>query len=174
MKPEQDDLWPEIRALERALERHAYAYGLECRGVGFAALASALVHDGWARTTPAQRPDLTRAQEAAEAVFTKYGLPTAALYGPSHRAFQHCSDHGWRRYLDSRREAYKAAALIKTARGGFACTPTELAQVFEVDRATFRAFQRKHVHEALAKRRAGAPKPWEARIARHVAQQKGA
>lgn len=153
MKPEQDDRWPEIRALEHALERHAYAYGLDCRGVGFTALASALVHEGWVLNVPAQQPEIVRARTTAETIFAKHGFPAAALYGPAPLAFRE-EYGGWRRFRDARREAFKAAALLKTARGGFLCTPTDLAQLFELDRAPFRAFQRKHLQETLTAKRA--------------------
>jgi len=42
-----EHVWSTTRRLERDLERLASIYGLDCRGVGFTALANALVHSGW-------------------------------------------------------------------------------------------------------------------------------
>lgn len=42
-------VWRDVRLLEQDLERLAADYGLECNGLGFAALAHALTLEGWVR-----------------------------------------------------------------------------------------------------------------------------
>lgn len=66
--PQTDDKtgerWAEIRKLERDLEFHGAGYGYDCRGLGWAALASALIDAGW--HVIEKRKPLTRKERVSE------------------------------------------------------------------------------------------------------------
>lgn len=152
MKAEADltQRWLMVRRLENDLEHFGNAYGYDHRGLGWAAMAAALLDRGWISPPPAVRtahirrtrglpPDRIRETLIAEAnyVAAEQGVPLDVILTPSHsrtpKRYMSAADWAVR---NAKVALYMRLDSLKDADGRRLASRSEIARVLGVERTS--------------------------------------